>query len=85
VEPTGSRLSRRKNRFRAQRPAADTGKATVSQELMQFHSVSQIQNWDSVIFLPPGSGSMIWDREKIRIRDKHPGYYFRILGNNSWG
>ncbi len=34
-------------------------------------------------FLTPGSG--IRDGQKIRIRDEHPGLYFRELENSFWG
>jgi hypothetical protein len=43
----------------------------------------RIRDPGSGAFLTPGSG--IRDGQEIRIRDEHPGLYFRELGNNFLG
>jgi hypothetical protein len=65
VEPTGSRLSRRKNRFRSQRPAADTGQLLKGQFRMNYCIFVQCcrSGPGFSAFLTPESGG-IWDGEK---------------------
>ncbi len=66
MEPTGSRLSRRKNRFRAQRPAADTGQLLKGQFRKNICSFVQRCRSGAAgfsVFLTLESGG-IWDGEK---------------------